>query len=185
VASQRGSPQAGTTLGRPTGPLGPGLGSWEARPGARPSLGPLARLTGTPARRPGRATTAPPHGAANLACRAVKGSHRRRPQGPSLRRRRHDPHHRSKGRGVLPEPSQQSSLASPPPSMGGGATASRATGGVGRLRFPTYVLDHASAPTAAATKSEPKRLPPPRRRGRTSRGRVRRPRQHACGKAAA
>jgi hypothetical protein len=60
---------------------------------------------------------------------------------------------------VLPEPSQQSSLASPPPSMGGGATASRATGGVGRLRFPTYVLDHASAPTAAATESEPKRLP--------------------------
>ena len=45
--------------------------------------------------------------------------------------------------------------------MGGGATASRATGGVGRLRFPTYVLDHASAPTAAATESEPKRLPPP------------------------
>ena len=73
-----------------------------------------------------------PHGAANLAGRAVKGSHRRRPQGPSLRRRRHDPHHRSKGRGVLPEPSQQSSLASPPPSKGGGATASRATSGVGR-----------------------------------------------------
>jgi hypothetical protein len=73
-----------------------------------------------------------PHGAANLAGRAVKGSHWRRPQGPSLRRRRHDPHHRSKGRGVLPEPSQQSSLASPSPSKGGGATASRATSGVGR-----------------------------------------------------
>jgi len=76
MASRRGSPppQAGTTLGRPTGPLGPGLGSWEARPGARPSLGPLARLTGTPARRPGRATTAPPS----------RRSQSRRPRGEGI-----------------------------------------------------------------------------------------------------